>query len=391
MNKKILMGIGIIGLISVAIFFFLEFRESEKTWQLTESNSWTEDTPTVEDFVPLGIVHTKTEDHILKNLPDPKWGLQCFIFVGEGKTEDEKHTLIFQGREPIVGSMQHRIYLDGKWYLLPPTTAPMYFDNEKRLFSYPTVYTLGETHTSISYDEKGRRWIFRIENPKNKVTFEIEGKARGIPFWMGKPEGPYIIHGVAWNRKDIDTWGGFWDVGTFEAKLSISNKSYTFYGNFLFDRAYHRAYYAPGPVSLSNFTCMHIYNNDFDLMFSRSINPSPLEIPAPFQHQARINFPNIGESFTFDDFEYWDNGTLQPDEFRISGKYEGGEINLTGKVYGFWPEKWKVGKGSWWGEDGKHTWGRAFIKWSGMITLHGETLKIDANGVGEFTRYEGGK
>ena len=85
MNKKILMGIGIIGLISVAIFFFLEFRESEKTWQLTESNSWIEDTPTVEDFVPLGIVHTKTEDHILKNLPDPKWGLQCFIFVGEGK------------------------------------------------------------------------------------------------------------------------------------------------------------------------------------------------------------------------------------------------------------------------------------------------------------------
>jgi len=361
------------------------------SWSLTESNSWIRDIPTLQDFVPLGVVHMETEDHILKNIPGKNWGLQCFIFVGEGKTEDGKHTLIFQERVPIVGGMQHRISLDGQWHLLPATRAPMYFDNEKRDFPYPTVYTLGETRTYLSYDEQGRRWISRVEVPRKGIILEIEGKARGIPFWMGKPEGPYIIHGATWNKKDVDTWGGFWDVGIFEANLTIPNKSYTFHGNFLFDRAYHRTYYLPGGAALADFTCMHIHNKDFDLMLSHSINPSPIQTPVPFQHQARLNFPSREEYFTFDEFEYSDNGGLQPSEFHISGIYEAGEVNLTGKAYGFWPEKWKIGIGAWWDKDGKHTWGRAFIKWNGTITLHGEIIEVDdALGIGEFTRFKSG-
>ena len=51
-----------------------------------------------------------------------------------------------------------------------------------------------------------------------------------------------------------------------------------------------------------------------------------------------------------------------------------------------------MGTGAWWDKNGKHTWGRAFIKWNGTITLHGETINIDdALGVGEFTRFEGEK
>jgi len=361
-----------------------------KFWPLTESNSNIRDIPTVHDFVPIGVVHMETENHILKNLPDRKWGLQCFIFVGEGKTSDGEHTLRFQGRAPIEGSMQHRIYLDGRWYLLPETRAPMYFDDEKRIFSYPTVYTLGETFTSISYDEEGRRWIFKIENPKHGIILEIEGKARGIPFWMGKPEGPYIIHGACLNKRDVDTWGGFWDLGTFEANLTIPGNNYTFYGNFLFDRAYHRTYYLPGGAALADFSCMHIYNNDFDLALSHSINPSPIHTPVSFQHQARLNFPGRREDFTFDNFEFSDSGGLQPDKFYLTGTYEGGEVNLTGIVYEFWPKNWRVGTGAWWDKNGKHTWGRAFMKWTGTITLHGETINIDdALGVGEFTRFEG--
>ncbi len=394
MNKKILIGILVLVVMIVAIVSFVRFKNHEKSWPLTKSNSWIRDIPTAHDFVPLGIVHEETKDHILKNLPDPHWGLQCFIYVGEGKTKDGKHTLIFQERVPIVGDMQHRIFLDGQWYLLPATKAPMYFDNEKRHFPYPTVYTLGETRTYLSYDEQGRRWISRVEVPGNGIVLEIEGKARGIPFWMGKPEGPYIIHGVSWDTEDIDIWGGFWDVGTFEANLTMPNESYTFYGNFLFDRAYHRSYYhAGGGSSISDFTCMYIHNDDFDLMFSHALNPSPIETPVSFQHQARINFPNRGEYFTFDNFEYSDDGGLQPSEFHISGVYEAGEVNLTGKAYGYWPPSgWEVGKGAWWDKDGKHTWGRAFIEWKGTITLNGETMNIDnALSIGEFTRFEGGR
>ena len=362
-------------------------------WPLTESNSRIRDIPTVHDFIPIGTVHMETKDHILKNLPDRKWGLQCFIFAGEGETEDGKHKLIVQARVPIEGGMRHRIYLDSQWYLLPATKAPMYFDDEKRIFPYPTVYTLGETPTSLSYDEQGRRWILKIENPEHGIVLEIEGKARGIPFWMGKPEGPYIIHGVSWSRRDVDTWGGFWDLGTFEANLTIPGGSATFYGNFLFDRAYHRSYYWPGGgSSIADFSCMHLHNEEFDLAFSHAINPSPIKTPVSFQHQARLNFPDRGEDFTFDNFEYSDNGGLQPSEFHISGTYEAGEVDLIGVAYNFWPENWGLGTGAWWDKNGKHTWGRAFIEWNGTITLHGETINIDdALGVGEFTRFEGEK
>jgi len=410
MNKKFLITIGIL----IIVIFLIGWKFQKRldalllrnivtdelnvlifSWPLTENNCWITDIPTVKDFIPIGIVHMETQNHILKNLPDPRWGLQCFIFVGEGKTKDGEHELIFQGRVPIEGSMRHRIYLDGQWYLLPATKAPMYFDNEKRMFSYPTVYTLGDTFTAISYDEQGRKWIFQIEVPSKDISIEIIGKARGIPFWMGKAEGPYIIHGVTCKKPDIDIWGGFWDVGTCVINLTTSNKNYTFYGNFLFDRAYHRAYYthtARNRGGLANFTCMHIHNEDFDLMFSHSINPSPLKTPVPFQHQARLNFPSRGESFPLEDFEFSDNGSLQPNKFYFTGIYEGGEVNLSGTVYEFWPEKWGIVKGTWWDPDGKHTWGRAFIKWNGTITLHGNIIEInDALGVGEFTRFEGNK
>ncbi len=179
--------------IQVIIFNY----EKPQRWSLTETNSWIDDTPSVREFIPIGIVHMETKNHILVNLPDSKWGLQCFIFVGEGETKDGKHKLMFQCRAPITGFMQQRIYLDDKWYYLPPTKAPMCLDDEKRIYPYPTVYTLGDTISSISYDEKNRRWIFQVKVPSKGINIEILGQAQGVPFWMGKPEGPYIIHGVS--------------------------------------------------------------------------------------------------------------------------------------------------------------------------------------------------
>lgn len=369
--------------------------EREGKWPLTDSNIYITDIPTVRDLIPIGTVHMETSDHILKNLPDPKWGLQCFIFVGWGFTEDKKHYITFQGRVPIVGWMAHRFCLDGNWYILPPTKAPMYLDDEKRMFKYPTVYTEGDTFTWISYDETNRTWIFGIDVPSRDVHVKIVGKAQGIPFWMGKPEGPYIIHGVSCTKRDFDVWGGFWDVGYCDIYLTTPSMNATFHGNFLFDRAYHRTYFTKGGLNrgaLAYFSCMYIHGESdikFDLMLSHSLNPSPLKNPAPMQHQARINFLDENKSYPFEEFSLRDDGNLQPSKFYLDGKFKDGEIHLNGTAVGYWPPEWGISKGLWWDKNGEHTWGRAFVVWNGTITLNGRTIAVkNAIGLGEFTRYK---
>jgi len=32
---------------------------------------------------------------------------------------------------------------------------------------------------------------------------EIVGRARGAPFWMGEWNGEFIVHGIAYDRKDL--------------------------------------------------------------------------------------------------------------------------------------------------------------------------------------------
>lgn len=375
-------------------------------WPLTESNSWIRDIPTVHDFVPIGVTCEETEDHrLIYPSDDPKWRLSCFILVAMGRTP-EGDAVLFQGRLPFRGFNIDRLFINGKWHSPWGFREPMYYDGEQRIYPYPTVYVFGEYSEelgggecvgSISYNDAEREWIYKVTPLEREgTTFEVHANARGIPFWMGKQEGPYIIHGAIWNKRDVDIWGGFWDLGTFEANLTLSGKTYTFYGHFLWDRATHRVYYsksvsgaAGAPLS---FSCFSIFHKDFDIAIARSVNPSPIHPSIPFQHQGRINFPDEGEDFAFDGFKFSDNGGLQPSKYHLSGEYEGGEVNLTGEVFEFWPENWGVGTGAWWDRNGERTWGRAFIKWNGTITLHGETINIeDALGIGEFTRFEGEK
>ncbi len=71
----------------------------------------------------------------------------------------------------------------------------------------------------------------------------------------------------------------------------------------------------------------------------------------------------------------------------FGGEFEGGYFNLTGKVVSFWLSRWAIGRGTWWSRDGMHSWGRAFIEWTGEIVINGMVMKVNATGVGEFTRY----
>lgn len=366
------------------------------SWPITqESNSWIRDIPTVHDFMPLGVTYVEDEDHMLNYPDDPEWSHSCFIPFLISKTADDQHTLISHGAIPFTGQLTDSIavMLDDREYNFPfrPPENRMYYDGEQRIYPFPTVYNSGEKYSvSLSYNEPEREWIYTAKASKEEIALEVHGRTRSVPFWLGKPEGPYTVLGVYRTRRSVDFWGGFWDVGRGEAKLTMPDVgTYAFRGLFAVDRAVHRARYGGAPLIGApwwEMSCFGLSEDDLDIMVSRSKNPVPDRIKLKFQHQGRINFPTKGEDFTFNNFEFTDNGGLQPSEYRLTGKYEGGRVDLRGEPFRFYPKKWLRWHGAWWNKKAECTWGRSFIKWKGTITLHGETIEVDALGFGEFTR-----
>ncbi len=373
--------------------------ESSGAWPITETpNTVIDDIPTVKDFVPLDTLYKLTEDNVIVyKSDDPAWGLNCFILVAMGNTSDG-HFIAYQGRLPFTGQAPHtvRISIDGQYYFGPKFGRKLYFDNGSK-FNYPTVYVYGKLDNTIyieylSYNEKAREWIHVIKPVKSSEGFilEMRCKALGIPFWMGKFDGPYIVHGVYRNIRDLDIWAGFWDVGVFEANLTIPELgSYQFEGFFLFDRAVHRTYFgnpypSGAPVS---FSCIAIFDENFILTISNSTNPTKENFPK-FQHQGRINLLKFNVSFPLDKFKFTDDGRIQPSEFTLNGEFQGGYFNLTGRAFAYWPPKqWMVtSRGTWWDNEVTCVWGRAFIKWTGKIVYNGEEIPVNAIGIGEFTR-----
>ena len=369
-------------------------------WNLTESNiHHLRDVPTEYDFLPIGTVFVESEKgYLAYPSNDLKWKLSCFIYVAYGTTEDEKHVFAFQGRLPFTGEGSHTplIFLDGRWIKpFPAFFSPLYIDREHKFSEYLTVYNYDASRTFIqrvSYNIDGREWIFEIKPLEGHLPyFKIVGKAKSATFWMGKWPGPYIIHGVTFNRPDLDIWGGFWDMGDMEATLKLENGStYVFRGFFLWDRASHRTHFldtarytAGAPLS---FTCMGLYSEDLIIMVAYSDNPSPLDVGVSFQCQGLISFTRKNLSFPFTELHISDNGGLQPTEFHLYATFEAGYVNLTGQVFMFWPHKWKVGKGVWWNPDGGRTWGRAFVEWSGEVKLWDDKNTVQMISIGEYTR-----
>jgi len=373
-----------------------------KPWRICESNIMINDIPEVEDFVPIGVTYVETEDHVLEYVPDdPNWVQSCFIIVAIGESPDGEHTLLYQGRLPLTcvpcfeealpGAFRIRLYIDGKWYYPVTFVGPMYYDGEGRQFEHPTVYnydTTGKYIQTLSYNRERREWIHIIRPLEGEgFRLEMHGYARST-FWMGKMEGPYIVHGAYHNCENIDIWGGFWDVGITTITVEMPDLgSYTFNGTFLFDRAIHRSYPGIGRGAVLSFSCMFIHQDEFDIMLAHSVNPTPKDFPE-FQHQAKICFPDRGEWYPLIEFNLTDSGGLQPEKFYLTGTFEAGTVNLTGEVFEFWPTRWGIQKGTWWNHNGKHAWGRAFIRWTGTVTINGETIVVDAVGVGEFTRFQ---
>lgn len=300
---------------------------------------------------------------------------------------------------PVTAKIRNTCY-DDKWHSLD-VRGPLYWDSEQRIYDYPTAYSSkrGEYFHSISYNEAKREWIYMLNPVSGQgTTLEIHAYARSIPFWIGKAQGPYIIHGACKIKEDIDIWGAFWDLGMMEATSTLPNgEVYTFYGGFLFDRADHRVYYSDSAEGTGcgaplSFSAFGLQQENLDMMILQSIKPPdcPVHHPVPFQHQGRINFPEIGEDYTFDNFVYSDDGKIPPTEHYLTGEYEAGEVDLTGTLHMLW-SRWGISdSGTYWDPEGRHVWGRQLIHWQGVVTLHGDTMPVDAIGTGEFTRFKAG-
>lgn len=366
-------------------------------WPLTARNSWIRDPVTLHDFVPLGVEFEETEDHRLI-YPDRYWRRSCFLLWVLGETSDG-FKFIFQGGLPFLGKSKDTYFLENRWYSLFSFAGDMYYDNKGEIYAFPTVYKEGvgkdgEKYIgSISFDEEKREWIYEVA-PSGDGKFHtiIKCHARGIPFWMGKSEGPYIIHGAISDKKNIDIWGGFWEMGMCTGEIAMPDVgNIKFDGGFVWDRAYHRVYYPDFPDAVSGqtleFLCAGLQQEEVDILIATSNNPSPTKPPVSFQHQGRIDFASKGKSFTFNCFEFNDLGGLQPKRFSLRGTYEGGEVILKGNAFMYFPKKWDVKRAVWWDLFGKYVWGRAYCNWEGHITFEGETINVSTHGFVENTRY----
>ncbi|RLI41323.1 hypothetical protein DRO64_07665 [Candidatus Bathyarchaeota archaeon] len=371
-------------------------------WEIVDSNSMITDIPTVHDFVPLGITFEESNDHSLKFIHPFEKAWTCFIAFGIGKTSDGNNTVIFHNALPqLYGKGIVRIHFNDNLYLIN-LQAPLYFDSGGRIYKYPTVYCYGKFKSikyvvSVSYYERTRLWIHVIKplESSNGIKLEIEAKARGAPLWFGKSRGPYTLFGFYTLKKDVDIWSSFWDPGTFKGNLTIPGRgSFRISGSFIFVRSIHMPFRGEDPPLgfPAQGQYVWIQQEDLDLMIGYVPNPAP-EIIREFKSYSygRINFPNRRLTFRFDEFKYFDSGGPKPFEMRIIGKYEKGVVNLTGKPFDYFPKgrwDWKH-EGIWWGRGKRASWGRTFSIWTGIITLDGETIKVNAIGISEHHRVEG--
>ena len=215
--------------------------------KLTRSNSWMTDIPTLEEEYPFGITLERKGDIVdakppFKGFCGIQLGNGLFIY-GIGKTEDEKHTLIFMGgiKIPVRGGMS--VCLDGKWYR-PGYALPFHYE-EGRKYPAPTIYTdpSGPFIISTTYHYPEPKWTYQVRSRDGRHSLVIDMKTRGVPFWLGKPKGPYVVFGIGHPMapETYNVWGGFIWFGSFTARLRTpQHKELLFKGWGVKDREYHR-------------------------------------------------------------------------------------------------------------------------------------------------------
>ncbi len=390
------------------------------SFQVAKSNSQITDVITLYDFVPFGVVLEKLPDNRIILPSGEGWTASNFVIFG--MCIDGNNTLIFHSSVNIGGGFLRLVFNDQR--IFERIEGPSYYDESGKYFPYPTVHTNPNRDyvIAIAYDEKSRTWYHKIvytgTSPPKEILY-VEGRGRLAPLWIGKPEGPFVVHGVAGIKAGqlcLDTWGGYLD---FEELIRCSyhdletGKTYNFSKGFTFmDREYHRNL-PIGPIRIEDgkivdgveFDAMSFHKiegEEIEFIFILAKNPLPDKLKEKFdfpefERIGRINFVSRGESYRFDDYEFRTDGKLQPDLYYLVGNFtdvEGnvvGTVNLTAKSFSFWgwggTEEWRRHR-VWWDPEGVAAWGRSFVKWYGTIKIEDQTIEvIDALGFGEFHRY----
>ncbi len=283
---------------------------------------------------------------------------------------------------------------------------PLFLDDRQMLYDIPTYYSdsAGEYIQSFGYDTTKREYLYRLDAKADTgISLEITSTPRGTPLWLGKPGGPYTVYGACETKEDIVAWGGYFEVGYFDANVSFNDSTYNFVGGFLFDRAYHRVYFSDsakgtgaedGIVPIYSYTGLQ--QHDVIIMLAQNERPvgCPVEPPVPFLHQGRISFPVTNETYVMDDYlyvdvTYTDSTKLQPITQKVEGSYEAGKVYLEGTFFQSWPAEWWRYPGTYWDNTISFSWGRGYSVWNGYVTRNSDTITIDhAFGGGEFTRCE---
>ena len=363
-------------------------------WPIVKSNSHITTPVALSDFVPLGIVEQQKPDGSLALMDDPKWKSSNRIPFLWGFTADKAHSIILHGGVNVT-FCRFMVSIDGQAWQTIPLNLPTYYKPDGAYgIPYPTVHSNPNAQyvAAIAYDEITRTWFVKIIRTRDGLTvIDVVGKAAGSPFWMGKPEGPYLIQGLGTEVKELDTWGGYADYANIELKYTDPGTGLqaTFTGKMIMDREYHRSYIDNQPVTGHSFTAFSIHSPLIDAAFLHSVDPRTggttiPEVQLPCEKQARLNIIPTGQSYQWDDFTYTDtsNKQLIPDGMKISGvSPDLGDINLEATIQQSFG--WTPTVGTWFNPVALHTWGRHFLRWNGTIGGH---IVENAIGFGEFTR-----
>ncbi|RLE58617.1 MAG: hypothetical protein DRJ35_07565 [Thermoprotei archaeon] len=368
----------------------------ERDWKPLDNTLFLDKVPTVEDFVPIGKVFVKTPDgYIYYSRGNKRWKLSCFIILAVGWTSN-REMFEYQGRlvlAPEEGQFKPRLYIGDSW-IIPDIvfTGPLYFDDGEK-FGHPTVYQYdlsGKYLQYLTYIPEKRTWIHVIRKKDGEILLNITMKAEGRPMWIGDWDGHMLIHGVYPKKKDYDIWSGFWDMGEMNATINVNGITASVRGFMVFDRATHRTMLEEKTRNMGPplaFSCMVIWQKNITILVTHSENPSPESPQISFEHQLVINLLDRGVSTATTNFTLTYSKDIQPSEFNIIAHFPEGSLNITGRVFMFWPEKWVIGRGTWWNSSGIFAWGRAFLTWTGTLTFNGKIYRINAVGCGEYTRF----
>ncbi len=366
---------------------------NDTEWLLVGGALGVEREPTAWDFVPLGRVFVEAPGGWL-TYPgnDRRWVLSCFIIAVVAETPDGR-LVAYQGRLPLSASeslFTPRIYIGGEWHVPKRLVfaGPLCYDQGGR-YGGPAVYEhdlTGRFTEYIVYIPSEHLWRHAIVADNGTKLLELEIRGDHV-MWISDWRRGLVLHGVYPGVKGFDAWGGFWVLGPANITLRIGGREVRVKGYAVFDRASHRSYPSAlqgrrgAPVS---FTCMVAWAPGFTMAVSQAVNPSPATPPGPMEHQAKIWVG--GREYRLSGYRLEDDDGLQPGVFRLYAAEGGVEVNLTGRVFMYWPPKWPGGKGTWWGSGVPFTWGRAFLRWRGYVAVGGERIPVDAVGVAEMTR-----